>query len=66
MANSDNLKSLANRTKNEQREITKKGGIASGKARREKKRREAEIKASGKNKRAKTELVAAPFFCGKN
>lgn len=37
MASEDNLKSLANRTTNEQRAIAKKGGIASGKARREKK-----------------------------
>lgn len=33
----ENLKSLADRTTNEQRAIAKKGGIASGKARREKK-----------------------------
>ena len=33
----ENLKPLNERTKEEQREITKKGGIASGKARREKK-----------------------------
>lgn len=37
MANEENLKSLADRTTDEQREIAKKGGIASGKARREKK-----------------------------
>ena len=35
--NEDNLVSLADRTTEEQREIAKKGGIASGKARREKK-----------------------------
>lgn len=37
MANVENLKSLADRTTEEQRIIAKKGGIASGKARREKK-----------------------------
>ena len=35
--NESNLISLADRTKEEQREIAKKGGIASGEARREKK-----------------------------
>ena len=35
--NEENLVSLADRTTEEQREIAKKGGIASGKARREKK-----------------------------
>lgn len=37
MANEKNLKPLNTRTKKEQREISKKGGIASGKSRREKK-----------------------------
>lgn len=37
MANTDNLKPMNKRTKAEQREIARKGGIASGKARREKK-----------------------------
>lgn len=37
MANEGNLKPQSKRTKKEQREIAKKGGIASGKARREKK-----------------------------
>ena len=37
MANEKNLKPLNTRTKEEQREISKKGGIASGKSRREKK-----------------------------
>lgn len=36
--NKDNLKSLAERTTKEQREIATMGGIASGEARREKKR----------------------------
>lgn len=36
MANEQNLKSLADRTTKEKREIAKKGGKASGKARREK------------------------------
>ena len=35
--NEDNLISLADRTKEEQREIARQGGIASGKARKEKK-----------------------------
>lgn len=37
MANSENLKPLNKRTKNEQREIAKKAGIKSGEARRKKK-----------------------------
>lgn len=37
MANNENLISLADRTTEEKREIGKKGGVASGKARREKK-----------------------------
>ena len=37
MANDKNLRPLNTRTKSEQREIAKKGGVASGKARREKK-----------------------------
>ena len=37
MANEKNLVSLADRTKEEQREIARKGGIASGEARRKKK-----------------------------
>lgn len=37
MANEENLVSLANRTTEEQREIARQGGIASGKARREQK-----------------------------
>ena len=37
MANKDNLVSLADRTTDEQREIARQGGIASGEARREKK-----------------------------
>ena len=37
MANNENLISLADRTTDEKREIGKKGGVASGKARREKK-----------------------------
>lgn len=37
MANEENLISLGDRTTSEQREISKKGGIASGEARREKK-----------------------------
>ena len=37
MANDKNLKPQSTRTKNEQREIAKMGGIASGKARRDKK-----------------------------
>lgn len=37
MANEKNLKPLNKRTKSEQREIARKAGIASGKARREKK-----------------------------
>lgn len=37
MANEKNLKPLNERTKNEQREIAKKGGKASGEARRERK-----------------------------
>ena len=37
MAQRENLKSIGERTTNEQREITKKGGIASGKSRRRKK-----------------------------
>lgn len=36
MANEENLIPVTKRTKSEQREITKKGGIASGKARRKK------------------------------
>lgn len=36
MANDENLIALNERTKNEQREIAKKGGVASGKARRRK------------------------------
>lgn len=36
MANNENLKSLNERTKSEQREIARKGGKASGKARKEK------------------------------
>lgn len=37
MANEENLKSLGERTTSEQRKIAAKGGIASGKARRDKK-----------------------------
>lgn len=37
MANEQNLKPLNKRTKNEQREIAKKAGLASGKSRRKKK-----------------------------
>ena len=37
MANKENLKPLNTRTKEEQRKIARKGGIASGKKRREKK-----------------------------
>lgn len=37
MANEQNLKPLNKRTKSEQREIAKKAGIASGKARKQKK-----------------------------
>lgn len=44
MANEQNLVSLKNRTKTEQREITRKGGIASGKARRAKRDRHQRIK----------------------
>ena len=36
MANEKNLKTFAERTESEQRELARKGGIASGKARREK------------------------------
>ena len=36
MANEQNLKTFAERTESEQRELARKGGIASGKARREK------------------------------
>lgn len=36
MANEQNLKTFAERTESEQREIARQGGIASGKARREK------------------------------
>lgn len=39
MANEQNLKPMNQRSKEEQREIARKGGIASGKARRAKKRR---------------------------
>lgn len=39
MANEQNLVPFNERTKSEQREITRKGGIASGKSRREAKRR---------------------------
>lgn len=39
MANEQNLVPLNNRTKTEQREITRMGGIASGEARRKKKQR---------------------------
>ena len=38
MANSGNLKPMNKRTKSEQREIAKKGGIKSGESRRERKR----------------------------
>ena len=41
--NNQNLIPMTERTKNEQREITKKGGIASGKARREKKQLKEEL-----------------------
>ncbi len=41
--NEDNLISLADRTTEEQREIARKGGIASGKARRERKTLKEEL-----------------------
>lgn len=48
--NEENLVSLADRTTEEQREIARKGGIASGKARKEKKLfREAIEKQLGQN-----------------
>ena len=43
MANNENLVSLADRTTEEQREIAKKGGIASGKARAERKTLKEEL-----------------------
>lgn len=43
MANNENLVSLANRTKEEQREIAKKGGLASGEARRKRKTLKEEL-----------------------
>lgn len=50
MANEENLISLGDRTTDEQREIAKKGGIASGEARREKKLWKDEImKRLGEN-----------------
>ena len=50
MANEKNLRPQAGRTKSEQREIAKKGGIASGEARRRKKtiRETLEMMLSGK------------------
>ena len=50
MANDKNLKPQTERTKSEQREIAKKGGIASGKSRRKKKtiRETLEMMLSGK------------------
>ena len=53
MANEKNLVSLKNRTTTERREIAKKGGIASGAARREKKTMRELIEAFGE---AKTKL----------
>ena len=44
MANDNNLVSIGERTTREQREITKKGGIASGAARRKKKALSALVK----------------------
>lgn len=44
MANEQNLVSIGDRTTDEQRAITQKGGIASGKARREKRDRHERIK----------------------
>lgn len=50
MPNAENLKPQSERTKSEQREIARAGGIASGKARREKKWfREAIEKQIGEN-----------------
>lgn len=45
MANEQNLKPQNKRTKSEQREIAKKGGIASGKARRKRKTLKEELLA---------------------
>ena len=45
MANEQNLKPQNERTKSEQREIARKGGIASGKARRERKTLKDELLA---------------------
>ena len=44
MAGTQNLVSIGDRTTDEQQEITRKGGIASGKARREKRDRHQRIK----------------------
>lgn len=46
MANEDNLVSLADRTTEEQREIARKGGIASQKAQKEKKEQKKTIAAA--------------------
>lgn len=56
MANNDNLVSLANRTTEEQREIARMGGIASGKARQEKAtmRKTLEMLLDEKNNKGKT------------
>lgn len=62
MAGQDNLVSLATRTTDEQREIAKKGGKASGKARREKKLLKDQINLllslPLKDKKAKEKLKA--------
>ena len=56
MAKEDNLVSLADRTKEEQREIARMGGIASGKARQEKAtmKKTLEMLLDEKNSKGKT------------
>lgn len=68
MAGTDNLIPIPNRTKNEQKEITRKGGIASGKARRQRKTlREVLIRnleEDGGNGMSKLEILVAKCLAG--
>lgn len=68
MANTENLVSLADRTKEEQREIARKGGIASGESRREKatmkKTLEMLLEEKGKNGKTYREMSTLGLIRG--